>query len=723
MKKYTYDPPEFNLIEQSVIPFAIYQFVNKRVVTIALSKGFMELFGFDDRAAAYELMDNDMYRDAHPDDVGRISDDAVRFATEGGKYNVIYRSKISGEYHIIHAFGEHIYREDNKLAVIWYTDEGAYDPDNISQEKSLNKSLNDALREQSIYHQIKYDHLTGLPSMTYFLDIAEAAHDNNASQGIPTAMLFIDLNGMKHFNRKYGLAEGDKLIRSVGRLLITHFGENNCSRFGGDHFAVLSKEEGLTDKLKVFFKDCEKLNDGRTLPVRVGIYYDKYGKVAASTACDWAKIACDKDRSFLRSHYRVFDEKMHSDMDNRQYIIDNIDRAIAEGWIQVYYQPIVRASNGRVCDEEALARWIDPEKGFLTPDKFIPVLEDSNLIYKLDLFITDKILEKMKDQAYAGLFVVPMSVNLSRSDFDSCDMVEEIRKRTETAGISPDMLTIEITESVVGNDFDYIKTQVERFQSLGFKVWMDDFGSGYSSLDVLQSIRFDLIKLDMRFMQEFDKGEKTKIILTELIRMAMGLGIDTVVEGVETAEQVEFLREIGAAKLQGFYFCKPVPYEEILNRNREGRQIGFENPDEAEYFETLGRINLYDMSRVTNNDEDYSNYFATNPMSIVELDKRRIHLIRGNAAYRDFFAKYFSAYPRRRVVELDHIETDKGKNFYEALLQSADDGKSRIIDETLFDASMVHLFIRRIAKNPVTRVVALVIAVLSISDRDGQKGK
>ncbi|MBO6214886.1 MAG: EAL domain-containing protein, partial [Lachnospiraceae bacterium] len=407
----------------------------------------------------------------------------------------------------------------------------------------------------------------------------------------------------------------------------------------------------------------------------------------------------------------------------RQYIIENIDRAIDEGWIQVYYQPIVRAANGRVCDEEALARWIDPEKGFLTPDKFIPVLEDSNLIYKLGLYITDKVLEKMRAQAYAGLFVVPMSVNLSRSDFDSCDIVEEIRKRTEAAGVSPDMLTIEITESIVGNDFDYIKTQVERFQNLGFKVWMDDFGSGYSSLDVLQSIRFDLIKLDMRFMQEFDKGEKSKIILTELIRMAIGLGIDTVVEGVETIEQVEFLREIGATKLQGFYFCKPVPYEEILTRHREGRQIGFENPDEAEYFETLGRVNLYDMSKVINDDEDYSDYFATNPMSIVELDRKKIRLIRGNASYRDFFAKYFSAYPRRRVVELDHIETDKGKNFYEALLQSADDGKSRIIDETLFDASTVHLFIRRIAKNPVTRVVALVIAVLSISDRDGQKGK
>ena len=225
--------------------------------------------------------------------------------------------------------------------------------------------------------------------------------------------------------------------------------------------------------------------------------------------------------------------------EKKQYVIENIDKAINEGWIKVYYQPIVRTANGRVCDEEALARWIDPEKGFMSPADFIPALEDSKLIHKLDLFVTEEIFRKMRNQADAGLPIVPVSVNLSRADFESCDIVEEISSRVKKAGVPPENLTIEITESIIGKDYEYMKKQIKRFQSLGFKVWMDDFGSGYSSLDVLHDLQFDLIKFDMKFMRQFHDNEKTKVLLSELMRMAMNMGIDTICEGVETESQVE----------------------------------------------------------------------------------------------------------------------------------------------------------------------------------------
>ncbi len=180
---------------------------------------------------------------------------------------------------------------------------------------------------------------------------------------------------------------------------------------------------------------------------------------------------------------------------------------------------------------------------------------------KLDLFVTEQVLEKMKKQGEAGLYVVSESVNLSRADFTSCDIVEEIRRRVDAAGLSRDKINIEVTESVIGSDFEFMKSQIERFRSLGFRVWMDDFGSGYSTLDVLQSIRFDLIKFDMRFMKEFNTSEKSRIMLTELIRMAISLGVDTVCEGVETKEQADFLREIGCTMMQGYYFCRPISLE------------------------------------------------------------------------------------------------------------------------------------------------------------------
>jgi hypothetical protein len=156
----------------------------------------------------------------------------------------------------------------------------------------------------------------------------------------------------------------------------------------------------------------------------------------------------------------------------------------------------------------------------------------------------------MKKQKERGLYIVPSSVNLSRYDFDSCDIVDEITKRVDASGISRDLITIEITESVLGSNFDFMKEQINRFRSLGFQVWMDDFGSGYSSLDVLQSVRFDLVKLDMRFMKQFDNGYKSRVIVTELIKLAISLGIETVAEGVETREQVDFLKTVGCTKLQ-----------------------------------------------------------------------------------------------------------------------------------------------------------------------------
>ena len=215
----------------------------------------------------------------------------------------------------------------------------------------------------------------------------------------------------------------------------------------------------------------------------------------------------------------------------------------------------------------------------LPPSKFIPVLEEARLIYKLDLYVLDRVLEKMLAQKEAGLELVPQSLNLSRSDFDSCDIVEEICRRIDAAGIPRKMLSIEITESIVGSDFDFMKEQILRFKDLGFPVWMDDFGSGYSSLDVLQEIRFDLIKLDMRFLKRFHEGDESRIIITELVRMASGLGMEIIAEGVETKEQVDFLKEIGCTKLQGFYYGKAISFEELLERNRKGIQIGFEKTD------------------------------------------------------------------------------------------------------------------------------------------------
>ena len=721
MEKYTYPPQELKTLESLQMPLAVYQFVDKRVGTLALSNGFLWMFDYTDREQAVYDMDHDMYATAHPDDVTRIADAAAQFATAGGVYDIIYRTrtKTSTEYRVIHAHGEHVIRENGaRLAYVWYMDEGPYNEktEGDSPEARANQALVAALHEESILRESRYDLLTGLPNLAYFFELAEAGKATLNKAGKYPVMLYMDLNGMKYYNHRNGFAEGDRLLKAFAKVLANNFSNENCCHIGADRFAAFTDETGLAEKLKRLFEEAGQMNGGKSLPVRVGIFSDRMESVPASSAYDRSKIACDQVMKTDASGFCYYSQELRDAANRSSYIITSIDRAISEKWIQVYYQPIVRAVNGKVCDEEALARWIDPAEGFLSPAEFIPYLEAGGLIYKLDLYVLEQVLEKLKAQQEAGLTVVPQSINLSRSDFEVCDIVEEIRKRVDASGIRRDLITIELTESVIGSDFDFMKEQVGRFRELGFPVWMDDFGSGYSSLDVLQSIRFDLIKFDMSFLRKLDEGDSAKIILTELMKMATSLDVDTVCEGVETEAQARFLQEIGCSKLQGYYYCRPIPFEEITERYRKGIQIGFENPEASAYYETVGRISLYDLDMVAGGDEDtFRHAFSTLPMGIIEIRGEEARFVRSNPSYREFMKQSFG-------IEMSDMVSTFFKYTVPFMFNAAKVCKGQItrtfFDDRMPDGSIVHSFARRIGTNPVTGCVAIAVAILSVTEPD-----
>ena len=608
-----------------------------------------------------------------------------------------------------------------RLAAGEYDVELDYDSkDEVGVLTGAFKQMRDHLKQYigDLNRRINTDDLTGLPSVSRFYELAETAHARYIEEGIKPAMLFFNLNGMKDFNRQYGLNEGDRLLCAVADLLARHFGKDCCCRMAQDHFAAFTEDERLDERVQAVLRDFETLNDGKTLTVRVGIYSDRLKAVDANTACDRAKYACDLLRGSYVSDYRRFDESMLTDIESYRYVVSNFERAMEERWIKVFFQPIVRAANGRVCDEEALSRWIDPDRGMISPGEFIPILENSRLIYRLDLYVLDQILLKMQEQQAQGLYLVPQSLNLSRIDFEACDIVEEVRRRVDEADIPRGKLTIEVTESAVGRDFDFMKSQVLRLQELGFQVWMDDFGSGYSALDVLQDIHFDLIKFDMRFMQRFDEGEESRIIMTELVKMAMALGVETVCEGVETREQVEFLREVGCTKLQGYYFCKPISMEAIVERYRKGTQIGFENPDETEYYTAIGRINLYDLTAVSNDSgENIGNFFDTLPMAVVETDTETFRTVRSNDAYRVFMQRNFSIGDLTLPRRFESLTSGVDAPFAAAVLKCRAEGVRVFFDAPLPGGSVAHSMARYVARNPVTGITAVAIAVLGISEK------
>ncbi len=559
------------------------------------------------------------------------------------------------------------------------------------------------------------DDLTGLPNFRSFFILAEAARDSLRESGNSPALLYFDLIGMKHFNRQYGFEEGDRLICAVGELLERRYGRQYICRIGQDQFAAVAAEEGLQEKLQELFNEVQGANGGRSLPLRVGVYPDRIEDVPFSVACDRAKYACDLKRGVFVSCCRYYESGMQKQVEQVRYVVNHLDQAISEKWIQVYYQPIVRAGNGRVCDEEALARWIDPDRGFLSPISFIPALEDAGLIYKLDLYMLDQILEKIVSLRDSGQTVVPCSVNLSRSDFDACDIVEEIRSRVDAAGVRHDKITIEITESVIATEFDFMKEQIARFQELGFAVWMDDFGSGYSSLDVLQSVRFDLIKFDMSFMRKLDEGDDGKIILAKMMEMATALGVDTLCEGVETEAQSRFLQEIGCSKLQGYFYSKPLSFADL--QAQRGDRLRYENPEETDYFEAVGRVNLFDLSVIASDDlsEAMRHAFNTLPMGIIEVQGDKARFMRSNQSYRDFVRRYFGFDLSAEGHGFQPYSAEFMRNVVKTCCEQ---GTRSFYDERMPDGSVVHSFARRIGVNPVTGSVAVAVAVLSITEPD-----
>ncbi len=714
MKNYQLSEEQRLFIERMRQPFAVCQFLSEGVTTLAVSDGLCELFGIKNRAQAYSEMNQNMLKNIHPDDMAMFTNAVLRFSTEGGRLEIFYRTKKTegSGYRVLHLMGDYVEpREGTRLAQIWLTDEGDY------REEAGSDRVNGADRvisRDSADYVIRYDNLTGLPNMTCFFERAEMWRKVILDQGGHPALLYIDLSGMKHYNHKYGFSEGDKLLRCLARLLGRLFCVDNCCHISADRFSAFTDEDGLEKKLELLFREWQQMDEDRHLPICVGIYLNRIEAVPVSMAYDRAKIACDALKGTYSSSFHYYSDELNEVLEKQQYILDSFEKALSERWIQVYYQPIMRAVSGKVSDEEALARWIDPEKGFLSPADFIPYLEDAGLMYRLDLYVLDRVLEHIKVKEAEGFYIVPNSINLSRSDFDACDIVEEIRQRVDTAGVSRDRISIEITESVIGSDFDFMKCQVERFQALGFPVWMDDFGSGYSSLDVLQSIKFDLLKFDMGFMQKLDESNDGRIILTELMKMALSLGIDTICEGVETEDQVRFLQEIGCSRLQGFYFSRPKPVQEILEYHRAHKLSGYENPEESAYYELVCGVNLYDVSVIAREEKtSLQNTYNTLPMCIIEIKDDTTRFVRTNQSYRDFFKHFFGL----DLSELGPEFVKFDAAFMENVVKTCcEQGVRTFYDEKMPDGSVIHSFARRIGINPVTGNIAIAIAVLSIRE-------
>ena len=328
---------------------------------------------------------------------------------------------------------------------------------------------------------------------------------------------------------------------------------------------------------------------------------------------------------------------------DEQFILENFDSAMKKGHVRAFYQPVIRTLTEQICSVEALARWQDPKMGLLSPYLFISVLEKYRLIHKLDLSILENICITYNEMREKGLPLHPFSINLSRLDFNEIDMLGAISDTLKKYNVPSKAIHIEITESVMLDNTAYFRRIFDSFHEAGFAIFMDDFGSGYSSLNVLKDYSFDVLKIDMRFLS--DIGLRSKKILSSVINMAKAIGIHTLAEGVETREQMMFLRSIGCEMLQGYYYSKPMDSEMYVDYLTNSG-IVVENVSDHQYWDSIGQINflspdpLNDIESQPIAENDISMFReSSSALALIEISGRDVKVQYANKSYLDGIKK------------------------------------------------------------------------------------
>ena len=485
-----------------------------------------------------------------------------------------------------------------------------------------------------IYKENEVDSLTGLLTIDSFRKLAHSVlYEPIVNDPRKVAVIYIDIRDFKGINEEYGYEQGDELLSSFGTVIKEVYYGRACAHFLADHFVILCYENEALEGINEIERVIHEMYTFREIMFDTGIYIYDDLNVGVMNACDRAKEAMDAIKGDYSQKVRYYDEELGLKIRKKRYIINELDNAIANGYIQAWLQPIMRTLSGRLAGVEALARWDDPIYGFMNPGEFIDILEECKQIYKLDIAVIRSACRNFNKWFSKYGTAVPFSINLSRIDFEMCDIFAEIKKATSEYDVDPKYIRIEITESVLMQDPKFMKEVIEKFHNAGYEVWMDDFGSGFSSLNVMKEFDFDLIKIDMTFLRSFD--DKSHIIIPAIINISKKLGKKTLAEGVETQEHVEALKEWGCDMMQGYLYHKPVPpddeYIHIFGQNPSTA----ENDLDRKFYGEVSYTNVLDtsvFSKIVR--PDGTKIRAARPVAIVQLKDNIFKLMYTNESFR-----------------------------------------------------------------------------------------
>jgi diguanylate cyclase (GGDEF)-like protein/PAS domain S-box-containing protein len=423
-------------------------------------------------------------------------------------------------------------------------------------------------------HLAQHDSLTDLPNRVLFNDRLTQAISLAERQGKQLAVMFVDLDHFKKINDSLGHDVGDKLLQSVaGRLKACFRRSDTISRLGGDEFVVLlsqlehAEDAAISAQKALRALTAPHIIDGKSLDVSVSIGVSTYPNdgQGAESLLNRADNALYEAKQRGRNNYQFFRPEMHARLADRQSLEADLRCALGRNEFVLHYQPKLNLQTGQITGVEALIRWLHPQRGLLYPEQFVPLAEECGLIVGIGQWVLLEACQQARAWRDGGLGVIPVSVNVSTTEFGAPDFLSGVRAVLIATGVEARNLELELTESVLMHDAEAALVTLIKLKAMGVQVAIDDFGTGYSSFAYLRRFHSDALKLHHSFVQEIGADPRDASIVSAMINIGRSLKQRVIAEGVETSAQLEFLRRHGCEEGQGYYFSRPLVAERLAN--------------------------------------------------------------------------------------------------------------------------------------------------------------
>lgn len=436
--------------------------------------------------------------------------------------------------------------------------------------------------ENLVRHQAYHDLLTHLPNRALFHDRLDQAISQAERNGHRLAVMFLDLDGFKTVNDTFGHPVGDRLLKLIADRLRNDIRRSDTfARFGGDEFCILlprirhrddaaAVAHKLIDSLqRPFLVDGHQLTVGAS--IGIAVYPDAGESVDALVQS--ADIAMYQTKAFGKNGYQFFADGMSARFSSLLQRERELRQALANGEIEPLYQPLVSLDEGEVVGVEALARWRHAQRGLMEPVDFMPLAEETGLIVQIDRAIQWQACHAVADWQQAGYSNLTLALNVSSAQLQQPQFADEMLALLESSGIAPNTVKLDITEAVLMRDLDLVVPRLERLAMAGVRVGVEDFGVGQSALAYLQRCPIESLKIDRSFISEIQPGENGSVVISAIIQVARGLGLEIMAEGVESAEQLSFLRQQGCGRGQGYLFSRPIDQQSFEKALHDGQGI------------------------------------------------------------------------------------------------------------------------------------------------------